>query len=84
MSAHEFIPVSKIGEETGRVLQRATCSCGWVAGVWFSSPEYVTQSFERHANPPVCTCTGSPWVLGAVAVGYCPIHGIAWGSRRQA
>ena len=51
----QHVPVirHKIGEETGRRLKSAGCSCGWQSYVWYSGDEYVGACFARHMTAVV-------------------------------
>ena len=90
---HTLVIRHKVGEQTGLPLKSAGCSCGWQAGCWYTSDEFVSQSFARHVRAVVegstvpwmvapesseCVCRTSSAVKGAYAVGECPVHGFAW------
>ena len=53
MTDHVRIVHHKVGEETGRLLKSAGCTCGWHAGIWFAADEYVEQSYQRHVRAVV-------------------------------
>lgn len=59
---HAPLVLHKIGEETGRALQQATCSCGWKSRIWYVGDEYVTASYEGHARA-VAEGSTVPWMV---------------------
>ncbi len=49
---HDLVTLQKIGEETGRELISASCTCGWRSQTWYSvaGHPYMRESFQRHVG----------------------------------
>ena len=63
---HTLVIRHKIGEETGTRLRMAACSCGWQAGCWYVSDQFVSESYSRHVRA-VVECSDVPWMLAPEA-----------------
>ena len=47
---HYAVILHKFGEETGRELLSASCSCGWRSNIWYSHEAFAIESYGRHSE----------------------------------